>query len=147
MLRLLGGPIPIMEFSAALLHTLGLSNGELRAVLDRPESTATVGCCRRRDVRQPFHFSEGIVVDFLERGIARDCARVAPSNISSNGIAFVHRGSLPEGTHIALNVPDSPSSTKEIRGRVVRCSSVGKSVHEIGVVFDATADVGLLMNR
>ncbi len=132
-----------MDHHASLLHTLDLTETELQALLDesthRPTDDAAA---QRKHPRSAYRVSDGIVVEFVDRGAMQDCARVAPRDISSGGIGVLHRGCLEGGTPVAVFLPISQTGSAHlVSGRVVRCFCLTKDVYDVGVAFEEPIDI------
>lgn len=56
-------------------------------------------------------------------------------NISSSGLAFLHKQMLPPGKRLVLSVPLLDQRTVHLAASVVHCRHVRGMVHEIGVKF------------
>lgn len=130
-----------MKPSPSLLHTLDLTEDELLALLDRPPHGAREWAARQAHPRCPYRIDDGIVVEVLDRGQTQDCARVAPRDLSAGGIGFLHRGTLPGATRVAVLLPLTAGRTHPVTGKVVRCFGVDKDVYDVGVAFDAPVDL------
>jgi hypothetical protein len=74
-------------------------------------------------------------------------ARVAPRDLSAGGIGFLHRGSLPGGTPVAVHFPLGEGRMLSATGRVVRYFGLTKDVYDVGVTFDKPLDLQIIMGK
>jgi hypothetical protein len=130
-----------MKPSPALLHTLSLTEEQLLTYLDMPEPGPPADAVNRKHTRSPYRVDDGIIVELLNQSYPQDCARVAPRDLSAGGIGFLHRGSLPGGTPVAVHFPLCEGRMHSATGRVVRCFGLTKDVYDVGVAFDKPIDL------
>ena len=118
------------------LHPADLSEMQLRQLLDSlddakrsPESKA------RRSRRLPFR-SQRVLVGVVNRHEKDNPSFwVATRNISSHGLAFLHKQVLMPGQELQIEIPLIDDQSLHLAGRVVRCRHLRGMLHEIGVEF------------
>lgn len=67
---------------------------------------------------------------------------VATRNLSSKGMAFLHRNYVHVGSEFSCNLPTfDDGALIHITGKVVRCTHVVSMLHEVAVKFDQSIDL------
>jgi CheY-like chemotaxis protein/HPt (histidine-containing phosphotransfer) domain-containing protein len=102
-------------------------------------STGDVADNRRSHQRLAFEVGQ-ITVAVMHPGGTLSKFRVVCRDLSSGGVAFLHRGFLYEGTECQISLPLMTGGERAVGGKVVRCSHVKKNIHEVGVCFDDQLD-------
>lgn len=135
-----------MNSAASLLRTLGLTEDQLQRLLDGrcgpPDEAA-----KRRCPRSPYRCSVGVVIEFLDRENPQGCSRVAPYDISACGIGFLHRGPIPAGTPLTVDLSASTPAANSLPGRVIRCLRLYEEICDVGVAFDQPMDFELILRE
>ncbi len=104
--------------------------------LDEHDQANPQAANRRRCARANFRRT-GVPVRISHPGGSNSLKVVATRNLSSGGMAFLNTGFLHNGTHCAVVLKRRLGGEDVIQGRVMHCSHVGGTWHQIGVKFNA----------
>ena len=126
------------------LDTLRLSEDAAESILDRRdvEGHSPNGCENRRSTRHSYRTKTGLVVTVYHPGGSIMRYAVAPRDLSTTGVGFLHGSYLHTGTNCVVSLPTLSSQWVNAVGQVVRCIHVQGKIHEIGVLFRDPIDTG-----
>lgn len=117
-------------------NTLGAQNRGLDTLLDEMDRRAEGGqSANRSQVRWPFrHGSIAMTLVQPDGGEVR--LSLACRNLSVGGMSVLHNSFLHPGTQAMVELPRATQGIAHVKGRIVRCSHVRGTIHEIGIKFD-----------
>ena len=121
------------------VDTLRSSLEDIRELLDNPGDCASSPSTKRKHTRWAMQMQKAVVTIIDESGATKNLM-VAPRNLSTGGISFLHGGFLHIGSCCAVMLRTMKGQTLPIKGTVKRCSHRKGHVHEIGVKFDEQID-------
>ncbi|MCA9250644.1 MAG: PilZ domain-containing protein [Phycisphaerales bacterium] len=134
-----------MGHSPSLLNTLNLTEEQLTAYLNQHPPGPSDERSNRKFPRFAYRMEDGIVLELLSSSSPDECSRVAPRDLSVGGIGFLHRGALPGGTPVAIELRNKSSHPTRVTGRVVQCFGLTSDTYDIGVAFDQPIDINPFM--
>ncbi|MCP4249570.1 MAG: hypothetical protein GY778_21220 [bacterium] len=67
---------------------------------------------------------------------------VHPCNLSAGGISLEHGGFIARGTGCFITLKTSGDQPVRVRGKILGCRCVGGRIHDVGVKFEKSIDVG-----
>jgi CheY-like chemotaxis protein len=114
---------------------------ELIAKLDR-QAASYRGMEARLEDRVPYVASAGVMLTLHHPGGSVANYLVRPRNLSRRGVGFLHGNFIHVGSRCQVYLLRLDGRRESISGVVVRCSHVQGLVHEVGVRFDNTIDLG-----
>lgn len=120
------------------VQTLRIANSELDeliAQLEREGGLCTRGS--RRESRRWRAQTQKVVVLVQDESGARRSLVMAPRNMSTGGMGLLHGGFLHPGGLCVLVLRDVRGRAAQVSGKVVRCTHLKGTIHDIGVRFDA----------
>src|ERR1043165_8702517 len=123
-------------------NSVGLDEAALHTLLNERDQTAKQfgGIPKRQFVRWPFRVPTVKLVLYHPGGTP-STIYVACSNLSAGGIGALHRTYLHKGTSCVATLPKVDGSFIEVSGKIVRCSHVRGTIHDIGIQFATTVAV------
>ncbi|RMH10506.1 MAG: response regulator [Planctomycetota bacterium] len=122
--------------AAGRQNTLGAQGRSLEQLLDELDNRAGEGVAgNRTHVRWPFRH-KSIPASVIQPDGGEVQLLLACRNLSVGGMSVLHSAYLHPGTRITVVLPLATEGSKRISGRIVRCSHVRGTIHEIGVKFD-----------
>lgn len=119
------------------VQTLRLGNAELEeliAQLERDGAMNTRGS--RRESRRWRAQAQKTVVIVQDESGARRSLVMAPRNLSTGGIGLLNGGFLHAGGSCVVVLRDVRGKAVQVAGKIVRCTHLRGTVHDIGVQFD-----------
>ncbi|GAB4383875.1 MAG: hypothetical protein Kow0022_04840 [Phycisphaerales bacterium] len=117
-------------------NTLGSQARGLEALLDELDRAADGNAAiHRTHVRWPFRHA-GITAHLTQPDGGDVTLSLACRNLSVGGMSVLHSAFLHPGTRIAVDLPRATKGVARVKGRIVRCSHVRGTIHEIGIKFD-----------
>ncbi len=132
------------EKKADAIDTLKLSPKDRRSMIDSMEAdrlSQTVTTNNRRGVRVPFNIGTIVIAVTQPSGHAVRYA-VAPRNLSTRGLAFVHGRFLYKNSALQILLPDvDRKSIQILTGFVLDCRHITGLIHEVSVKFDKPMDL------
>lgn len=96
-----------------------------------PDSGAAM---KRSHVRHAFR-AVAVQITLLHPGGSQARLNVACRNLSSGGIGVLHSAYVHIGTPCIVELTNSRKAVQTIEGRVVRCTHVQGTVHDVGIRF------------
>lgn len=95
---------------------------------------------RREHPRYPFNNLIGVMLEVgtVPESLGRYLVR--SWNLSSEGLCFLHSGTLPTDTPCMVYLVTKDKETMMVTARVVRCRKINERVHEVGLGFDRPVD-------
>jgi CheY-like chemotaxis protein len=127
----------VSNTNSKLVRTIRLSDEELKAVLDR---LAAAEDASKKSLRQSERFDyrvKSCVVQLKSSGISSTTSYLVPTrDLSAGGMSFIHGGFVYPGTPCVVQLISKFGTWKQVESKVIRCTFVSGSVHEIGVHFN-----------
>lgn len=114
---------------------------ELMAKLDR-KAASFRGMEARLEDRLPYAASAGVMLTLQHPGGSIANYLVRPRNLSKCGVGFLHGNFVHVGSRCQVYLARLDGQREPITGTVVRCCHVQGLVHEVGVRFDSSIDLG-----
>lgn len=125
------------------IQSLKLGPAEIRKVMDalnRKGNAAPPN--RNRRLRIPFE-NPHVFVEVDDGSSTRVRYQVIARNLSTKGIAFIHGQFMHQGRSCTVEIPTLEAGPAvRIEGHVARCRLIAGRVHELGVVFNQSIDLG-----
>lgn len=90
--------------------------------------------------RLKFPMGSRIRVELIHLGGSRIRVLAPARDLSAQGLGLFHSSYLHPGTQAAATLRTTDGEEFRVTGRVVRCTHVRGSAHEVGVVLDAEID-------
>lgn len=123
-------------------NTIRLAGKDLERVLDDIDTQPPDGAGYKRTfVRWPFRHG-GVRIEVLEGSRICSSLRYACRNISGGGMSVMHSAYVHPGTCCVAHLPKRDGDTLAVTGKVHRCRHFRGHIHEVGIRFDRTIDVG-----
>lgn len=126
------------------IDTLKLSAKDRRTMIDSMEAdrlSQTRSNENRRGVRVPFNIGTIVIAVTQPSGHSVRYA-VAPRNLSTRGLAFVHGRFLYKNSALQVLLPDvDRKSIQILTGLVLDCRHITGLIHEVSVKFDKPMDL------
>jgi len=128
------------------IETIRMDDREKRQIIEsyiaRHKNTGGA----ERDIRLPCDSGETVTVSISNPGGNVVKYTVIPRNLSRWGMAFLHGRFVYQDSpcRIALKTLNQKSITVE--GKIVRCSHLGSTIHEVGVLFSSPIDLGQFLS-
>jgi len=122
-----------MRKTEKVFDSVRLNPHECESLLDALDRSTSKSVASRRQTRR-WKFRNRIIVAIRQGGVTQSYF-VAPRNISTSGVAFLHGGYVHIGSPIAVAMRDLREELQTMQGRVVRCVHIKGRLHEIGVRF------------
>jgi CheY-like chemotaxis protein len=126
------------------IDTLKLSVKDRRTMIDSMEAdrlSQTRSTENRRGVRVPFNIGTIVIAVTQPSGHSVRYA-VAPRNLSTRGLAFVHGRFLYKNSALQVLLPDvDRKSIQILTGLVLDCRHITGLIHEVSVKFDKPMDL------
>ena len=114
---------------------------ELMAKLDR-QATSFRGMEARLEDRLPYAESAGVMLTLNHPGGSIANYLVRPRNLSQRGVGFLHGNFVHVSSRCQVYLLRLDGRREPISGTVVRCCHIQGLVHEVGVRFDHSIDLG-----
>lgn len=124
------------------VDTLRMSEKDQQGILDSLNGRG--GDLQSNDNRSEdrlAYSTRGVLVQMRHPGGSVATYMVRPRNLSRGGIAFLHGSFCYTGTACTLTLRTLENETARVRGKVVRCTLVQGSVHEVAVQFEEPIEV------
>ncbi len=116
---------------------------EIVSVLDELEDeTDQFSGSKRASRRQSFRDLECHVDIYHTNGTAPTSCLVPTRDLSTTGIAFLHRSYLHTGSQVTVHLRDLQGVTRTNPATIMRCRYVKGMIHEIGARFAKPIDLG-----
>ena len=118
--------------------SLSLAPGLLRSLLDsldRANQQTGEGHESRRHRRLKYRTPLMLVRVLDDHQREESVFQTTTRNISSSGLAFLHKQMLPPGKRLILTIPLLDDQTAHLAATVVHCRHIRGMIHEIGVSF------------
>lgn len=131
-------PRDILQLTATELHTL---EGAIEKRLAMSPSPST-----RRQARARLERLGKIVVELRGGSAPLMAFFVPPLDLDERGMSFLHAKFVYPGTVCTAKLRTLEGLSVGITGHVMRCSLVSGRVHEVGVKFEHTINVGLFLS-
>jgi CheY-like chemotaxis protein len=114
---------------------------ELFARLDAA-GAAFKGGDRRLEARHAYRIVEGLFVQINHPGGSVGHFIVRPRDLSSTGMSFLHGNYVHADSRLIVSLRSLSGHASSVTGRVARCQHVRGRIHEVGVRFDTTLNIG-----
>ena len=121
------------------IDTLRQDEANLQELLANPGDCASSPSTKRKHTRWSMQNQKAVVTIVDESGATKNLV-VAPRNLSTGGVSFLHGGFLHIGSRCAVTMRTLKGQATPVKGTVMRCSHRKGRVHEIGVKFDEQID-------
>ena len=121
------------------VQSMSLPANQLRALLDSLDDIGTSSSSNKADARRHRRLryrTRRATVRVLEKPSDRETVFNATTrNISSRGLAFLHKQMMPLGKRLMLSIPLLDDQTIQVLAEVAHCRHVRGMIHEIGIRF------------
>ena len=135
-------PVDLNQLQRSVRMTAGASQKLLESLdHDAPSD----GASARQTERCTFR-SKSTVVCLQQPGDADLTPFITHTrNLSSGGLAFLHGNYVHGGTDCVVILQALDSQWHSVKGVVVRCRHVSGLIHEVGVRFEESIDLGMFI--
>ncbi len=122
-------------------HSEGLTAQQLQDLLNALDAASPApDRQKRRSRRLPFRRLRLRVQVLDQHGKITTSFRVPTRNVSSHGLAFLHKQMLAPGQMLKIEIPVLDSEVIHVQARVARCRHLKGMLHEVGVEFVGRTD-------
>lgn len=127
--------------SGECMYILKLAESQKREIIQILEERDANNASSRAHPRHLYCVANGVQVQIAQPGGSVTRFIVAPRNLSTNGMQFLHGGYVHVGTSCIANLLQLNGHTQLVRGTVVRCDYICGRVHDIGIKFDSSIPI------
>ncbi|MFN7022110.1 MAG: response regulator [Phycisphaerales bacterium] len=122
---------------AAPINSIRMDAARLDQFLDlREEVSGGSGAAMKRSHVRHAYRAVAVRITLVHPGGSQARLNVACRNLSSGGIGVLHSAYVHTGTPCIVELTNSRKVTQTIEGRVVRCTHVQGTIHDVGVRFE-----------
>ncbi|MFM9957218.1 MAG: response regulator [Phycisphaerales bacterium] len=117
------------------VETLRLGAQELSDLVNELERDGAASRGSKRASRRWRAQHQKIAVTVFEEGTRKRTFAMVPRNISTGGMGLLHGAYMHPGAECVIALRDVRGRAVQVRGRVVRCTHLRGTVHDLGVQF------------